>query len=207
MSIREKLISFDFTKDDSIINSYLKKVSILDYHREIPKNKEVRKGAVMIVLYPKKGQDYFVLTQRHDYKGVHSGQISLPGGKPELEDISLSNTAIRETQEETGIQVNSNEIIHSFAPIYIPPSNFLVSPFLSILDYTPDLLADPYEVKEIYEINILDLTTENIKVKLMDIGPEKDVPVPYYDFNGKVVWGATAGILSELHYYTDLISK
>ena len=57
------------------------------------------------------------------------------------------------------------------------------------------------------EINILDLTSENIKHKLMDLDSGKNIDVPYYDLNGKVVWGATAGILSELHYFKDLISK
>lgn len=205
ISLREKFLSFDFFNDNDSLKSYLKRVSILNLKRELPKNKAIRKGAVMIVLYPKEEKDYFILTQRHEYNGAHSGQISLPGGKPEVEDPSLSHTAIRETYEEVGVKIKPDEIIHQLNPIYIPPSNFLVQPYLSVLDYTPTLVADPYEVKEIHEIDLLDLTTNNIKTTSMDLGFKKDVTVPYYKLNDKIVWGATAGILSELHYFKDLI--
>jgi 8-oxo-dGTP pyrophosphatase MutT (NUDIX family) len=70
---------------------------------------------------------HLVLIVRNSYEGVHSGQIAFPGGKWETEDFSV--TALRETHEEVGIHPIRWKLL-SFTPTYIPPSNFMVHPFL-----------------------------------------------------------------------------
>ena len=86
-----------------------------------------KKAAVMMLFYPKNKETHLVLIVRNSYPGVHSSQIAFPGGKVEIEDASLAHTALRETEEEIGVDRNKIEIIKSFTDVYIPPSNFLVS--------------------------------------------------------------------------------
>jgi 8-oxo-dGTP pyrophosphatase MutT (NUDIX family) len=88
-----------------------------------------RMAAVMMLFYPKNG-DTFGFNCTEFYEGVHSGQIAFPGGKWETEDENFSVTALRETHEEVGIHPDKMEIIKFFTPTYIPPSNFMVHPFL-----------------------------------------------------------------------------
>ena len=128
---------------------------------------------------------------------MHSGQISFPGGKMEAQDASLKHTALRETHEEIGINPDDINVLGELTQVYIPPSNFMVTPFLCYLDYEPEFVLN-HEVSEIIEPCILDLNrnthlrTERVETKY---GTFK---VPAYVFNDKIVWGATALMLSEL---------
>src|SRR3954462_10233753 len=89
-----------------------------------------RIAAVMMLLYPKNKETHLVLIVRNAYNGVHSSQIAFPGGKYETFDVNFRETALRETHEEVGIPSEKIEIIKQFTPVYIPPSNFSVHPFL-----------------------------------------------------------------------------
>ncbi len=91
-----------------------------------------RMAGVMMLFYPKQEKTHLVLIVRNTYEGVHSAQIAFPGGKFEKSDFNFENTALRETHEEVGIEREKIEIIKKFSPMYIPPSNFLVHPFLGI---------------------------------------------------------------------------
>ncbi|MBK6265059.1 CoA pyrophosphatase [Marivirga sp. S37H4] len=158
-----------------------------------------RKGAVMIMLYQQEnGEICFPLTQRHNYVGVHGGQISLPGGKRDESDASLIETAIRETHEEIGVRIQGHQIIGSLSDLHITASNFVVKPIISFIEKTPDFVADPYEVAHIFSTNIDQLlATDTLKETELTVGPEVRLKAPYFDIDGKIVWGATAMILSE----------
>ena len=91
---------------------------------------EPKNAAVLMLVYPKNEMAHLALIVRNTYPGVHSSQIAFPGGKVESFDLSMADTALRETEEEIGIAKSSIEIIKEFTEIYIPPSNFLVAPFL-----------------------------------------------------------------------------
>ncbi len=161
--------------------------------------KPARKGAVMILLYPdENGRICFPLTQRHNYVGVHGGQVSLPGGKRDKSDPSLVYTAIRETREEIGVSIQDYQIIGSLSDLHITASNFIVSPIISFTEEKPEFIADPYEVEHIFstEINHL-LAADTIKETELTVGQEVRLKAPYFDIDGKIVWGATAMILSE----------
>ncbi len=157
-----------------------------------------RKSAVMLMVY-KNGNDLYIpLTKRHEYHGKHSGQISLPGGKFDEPDGSLENTALRELQEEIGIG-QPLEIVGSLTPLYIPVSNFLVQPFVSVYSKeTIEFKTNDREVKELIHFQ-LDLlrNPENIKKEGIVSGDGYQLHTPYFDLNGEVVWGATAMILNE----------
>lgn len=163
--------------------------------------KDARPGGVMILLYMKEDQWYFPLIQRPDYDGVHSKQMSFPGGKMDADDGNLIDTALRETFEEVGIKANKIEVIGSISELYIIASNFNVLPVVGLLNEVPKFIADEREVDEIVEVKLEELIKdENQKVKPLTILQGITIQAPYYDLNDKVVWGATAMILSELKH-------
>jgi 8-oxo-dGTP pyrophosphatase MutT (NUDIX family) len=158
-----------------------------------------KKAAVLALFYPnKKNEITFLLTKRASYKGTHSAQISFPGGKLEKKDKNLQETAIREAFEEVGTIPSTIEIIRKLTDVYIPPSNFLVSPFLGFTNKKPYFTKN-YEVAEIIEISLSDLlddaylSTVNLTTSYM-----KNIDVPCFKFDNQIIWGATAMMLSEI---------
>jgi 8-oxo-dGTP pyrophosphatase MutT (NUDIX family) len=107
---------------------------------------ESRKGAVMILLYPHKGTLSTLFMQRPLYKGVHSGQISFPGGKWESGDNNLTETALRETGEETGVGSNEIDVLGTLTPLHIPVSNITVTPVVGYIPYRPVFTPQKSEV-------------------------------------------------------------
>jgi len=178
------------------MESHLEMTPYRKLTKVIPDNR--REGAVMMMLYPKDGELYFPLIQRHEYEGVHSNQISFPGGKVEDNDDNLYDTSLRETEEEIGINKKDINKIGEMSQLYIPPSNFLVSAFLSYHNEIPNFIKEEKEVKEILEIPISSvLDSKNIKTTEVKLGNGMKLKTPYFDLQDNVVWGATAAILSE----------
>lgn len=166
-------------------------------------NPNPKLGAVLVLLYPNQnGLAHTVLMERNAYNGVHSKQISFPGGKCEPKDHSFEFTALREAEEEVGLTIGDASIIGKLSDVYIPPSGFLVKPFVAVCKTQPHFTADIREVKSILEAPLTLFTKE--KAVLTRSIPIKNPPVsinaPYFDVFGHVVWGATAMILGELRY-------
>lgn len=157
-------------------------------------------ACVLVLLFPKNDDWYFTLIQRMPHeKDRHSGQISFPGGRLEKEDESLIAGALREAEEEVGIPRDEINVLGRLTELYIPVSNFIVHPFVGFLEKTPKYIPQPSEVDLILEIPIAELNKKGNK-KTRDIKGGKNIGlknVPYFDFGGKVVWGATAMMLSE----------
>lgn len=158
-----------------------------------------RKSAVIVLLY-RNGESFSVpLLKRHDYKGNHSGQIGLPGGKHDDTDGELVNTALRELNEETGLDQNDIEILGALTPVFIPVSSFYVQPFVGV--YTGKEIVfniDAREVKHLITLDINLLKDESIVTEGGIVSGEGyKVKTPYFSVEGEVVWGATAMILSE----------
>ena len=163
------------------------------------KHIRAKKGAVLILFYPYKNSIYTVFILRQEYDGVHSGQISFPGGRFENSDKTLINTALREAEEEVGIDVSKVNILGSISRLYIPPSNFLVLPVIGTTNVRPDFSADNKEVKEILEIEFYNFLDEkNITYKEIRVFNKLKITAPCYDIKGNIIWGATAMIISEL---------
>lgn len=153
----------------------------------------------MMLFYPKEGITHFVLILRNSYKGVHSAQVAFPGGKFEIEDICFSNTALRETHEEIGIHPGKMEIIKPFSPMYIPPSNFMVYPFLGICRDELEFIPQADEVAGIIEVPLtVFLADEIITTVNLNTSYAFNAEVPAFNIEGNIVWGATAMMLSEL---------
>ena len=164
---------------------------------KIPDNH--RKGAVLILLYENENKICFPLILRPEYDGVHSGQIALPGGSFEMEDENLQNTALRETQEEIGIFKNDILVLGSLSSLYIPPSNFLVHPYIGMLKYRPHFVPDETEVAGIIETDLESIMDEKlVGEKVIKLSNGMEIHTPFYGIQNQTVWGATAMILSEM---------
>lgn len=159
----------------------------------------VRKAAVMMLFYPKNEVTHLVLIVRNSYPGVHSSQIAFPGGKVEEIDFDLKQTALRETHEEIGIHPNDIDVIRDFSSIYIPPSNFLVYPFLGVSKTELTFKLQEEEVAGIIELPLSALLDDTImSIKNLETSYSKLIEVPVFQIEEHTVWGATAMMLSEL---------
>lgn len=157
-----------------------------------------RQSAVLVLIYPKADSSlHLILTKRTDKLRGHSGQVSFPGGSRDPEDPSYEATALRETCEELGF-CDPVEIIGQLARLWIPPSNFEVTPIVAITHQEPILSPNPDEVESVLHLPILHLLSPEIKRKTAMNFRGKMTDVPYFDVDGHVVWGATAAMLGEL---------
>lgn len=171
-----------------------------DYRTLIEPVSNPVKAAVLIYLFPDKLQKlHLVLMKRPAYDGHHSGQISFPGGKYEDSDKNMAETALRESHEEIGIDLNSTEIIGTLTNLYIPVSSYLVYPFVAFTPTTPVFKIDPAEVDYLITTSIDEMISLQPKSTLMSFRG-KDFRVPYFEISGETVWGATAMILNEFQY-------
>jgi 8-oxo-dGTP pyrophosphatase MutT (NUDIX family) len=160
--------------------------------------KDARVAAVLILLYPQNGEVNTVFMQRHNYDGVHGGQISFPGGKKEQSDADIIQTALREAEEETGLDASEISVIGKLTPLFIPVSNMIVTPVIGGAYKRPHFIHQPEEVVFLIEAELKRfLDPAIIKVKPFEIRGEM-IDVRYFDYEGNLIWGATAMILNEL---------
>jgi 8-oxo-dGTP pyrophosphatase MutT (NUDIX family) len=171
----------------------------------IIENKNPKKAAVLALFYPTiNNHTNLLLTKRASYHGTHSSQISFPGGKFDQNDVALKNTAIRETFEEVGVSQNSIQVFKEMTQVFIPPSNFIVTPFLGFSNQTPNFIKN-HEVDEIIEISLTQFLNETpISSTILTTSYAKEIEVPCFKLNNFIVWGATAMMLSEIK---DLFNK
>lgn len=172
----------------------LEKVKDIDFSVLNPK-----RAAVLMLVYPEDSQAMLTLIQRNSYKGVHSSQIAFPGGKIESFDASPLHTALRETEEEIGVRRDAVNVVSPFSELYIPPSNFKVSPFLGYLPEKPLFVPDPREVAAMVQmpLSVL-LDDESTALRRMATSYSQSIDVPVFNVGEHAVWGATAMMLSEL---------
>ncbi len=166
---------------------------------QVPAN--ARLSAVMCLIYPAGNNWQVLLMRRREDGHAHSGQVSFPGGKHEPEDETLLMTALRETQEEVGIDPVHIDVLGPLSPLYIPVSNFHVFPFVGFARTRPTVSLSVDEVSYIIEAPLAWLTDDNNKITTNVTSPA--VPglirnVKAYQLaDGGIVWGATAMMLSE----------
>ncbi len=159
----------------------------------------LRRGAVLILLYLRKNNWHFALIERPEYDGVHSKQIALPGGKVDPGDRDLVHTAFREAEEEIGVPQSALQLLSDLSPVYIPPSNFLVSPFVGIMEEEVRFVKEEREVAQIIEVPLFDFVEKQSVIK-----EEVQIQLPPYRIQANgfrlgehFVWGATAMMLNE----------
>ncbi len=160
--------------------------------------KDARAASVLILLYPLYGSIYTVFMQRPYYNGVHGGQISFPGGKHEPQDENEIHTALREAQEETGIDPEKLSIIGTLTPLYIPVSNTLVTPAVAWIRRKPAFSQLSDEVVFLFDADLNKFFDPSIVKTKPFVIRQETLEVKYYDYEGHMIWGATAMILHEL---------
>lgn len=177
---------------------------LLDENRA--KMKLARKAGVMALFYPNHlGETYLILILRKTYKGVHSSQVGFPGGKYEDDDPDIEYTALRETYEEVGVPIIDMKVLKALTKLYIPPSNFTVSPYIAITKQTPQFIKQDDEVEALIEVSLSHFLDNNRSDVNVMTSMNKELEVPAFTLNGHIVWGATAMMLSELKDLLKLV--
>ena len=176
------------------------------YDLEFIKRTNPKSASVMILLYQNQSGDIeFPVIMRVSYEGAHSHQFSLPGGQFEEQDISFDETAIRETVEELGVEYENIEIIRQLSEIYIPPSNFLVYPYIGIYTGEPNFTPEEREVQYIVPLDLEAFLNAEHEVFEREFSGQV-VEIPGYNIGDEeYLWGATAMILEEFKDYLKIV--
>ena len=155
-----------------------------------------RKAGVLILLHVKDGRLSLLLTRRTERVLHHRGQISLPGGEQHPGE-SVEATALRETAEELGPDLGAVRVLGRLTPLYIPPSNYCIYPTVAFVPGTLAFRLQPEEVDELIEVPVDRLADPAaVRREVWHYGG-RDVEVPFYEFEGHKIWGATAMVLAE----------
>jgi len=166
---------------------------------DVPQLIKPRLGAVMALIYPVNNEPYLLFIERPVYDGVHSGQIAFPGGRIEKKDASYLEAALRETKEEIGIDPHKISVVGALSNVFVFASNFMVYPFVGVLQEPPLLILEEKEVASTLQIPLNTFLQPGIiKEKPIKNALGFTLMAPYYDLQGKVLWGATAMMVSEL---------
>jgi 8-oxo-dGTP pyrophosphatase MutT (NUDIX family) len=159
-----------------------------------------RAAAVLIIIHSKDQTPHVLLTRRSPELKHHTGEISFPGGQfSRREDLSLLDTALRETREEIGLYLESHNIIGKLLPVYTLTSNYTIIPFITIQKSIPEPKISSREVDCIVDVPLeetldtIEPDTEHYYLSRKDV-----YKFTYQHF---VIWGATARILKQLYDY------
>lgn len=166
-----------------------------------------RQAAVMMVLVASQSRNSdaspdLLLIRRSEHLRYHAGQIALPGGRQEPNE-PLLQTAIRETEEEIGVSIQDQDIVGSLRSIYIPPSDFTLTPFVAWLDQEPNISIQIEEVESLITLPLASLTDPGAQTTARVVRDNGEtIEAPCYRCQdtreNHVVWGATALVISEL---------
>jgi 8-oxo-dGTP pyrophosphatase MutT (NUDIX family) len=161
---------------------------------------EPMKSAVLILFFEAEDSHLkFPLIQRPTYTGAHSGQIAFPGGKAEYTDPDLTYTALREAHEEIGVDPGKVEVAGNLSDLLITVSNFIVTPVIGFIKEQPDYVLDKQEVESVLEADLYDLLNPGKRKEGEVVARGKyRIRTPYFEIEDRIVWGATAMMLSEL---------
>lgn len=169
---------------------------------------DAREAGVLALLYPKKEEVFITLIRRAN-RGTHSGQVAFPGGGVEEQDKSMVDTALREAEEEVGIDPTKVDVLGELTDLYIPVSNRLVNAFVGYTTEVPNYVIQESEVQYVIEGPLSHLLDDQ-RVKYTDLNIQPGLTlkdVPYFDIDGHMVWGATAMMLNEFKHLVKLTMK
>jgi 8-oxo-dGTP pyrophosphatase MutT (NUDIX family) len=156
-----------------------------------------RPAAVLLPIVAREDQLTMLFTQRASHLRHHAGQVSFPGGKQETYDKNLLATALRETYEEIGLAVDNIEVIGSL-PMFRTVSKFEVVPFVSIVKPPFELILDPNEVAEVFEVPLVYLLDQQNHLIHWIARKNYTHPIYFIPWEGKNIWGATASFIRHL---------
>jgi 8-oxo-dGTP pyrophosphatase MutT (NUDIX family) len=163
-----------------------------------------RPSAVLMAFFEEAGEARVILTKRPETMPSHQGEIAFPGGKLEpAVDGSLRDAALREAQEEVGLDPALVEIVAELDSLTTVAGRFMLTPFVGLLAARPELVPNPGEVVSVFDVGISELLDDAVyREERWDIptefGPDggTDRSIHFYELFGETVWGATARILT-----------
>lgn len=175
----------------------LRAVPVGQFKPKFKSDLPTRPGSVLILLYEDEGDIKFPLIKRPEYIGAHGGQISLPGGKAEPGEDSIE-TALREAEEEIGVDGRKVSILGRLSEFHVIPSNFLITPVVASIDRKPVWIPDPYEVAGILTGRISELVKDDaVRTTEILAAGQYRMNAPHFNIENQIVWGATAMMLNE----------
>jgi 8-oxo-dGTP pyrophosphatase MutT (NUDIX family) len=183
------------------MEEYIRQV-LQTYPRRELSAPERRLAAVLVPLYQHNGDYGLIFTQRSDTVYYHRGQISFPGGGHEVHDASLQHTALRESAEEIGLQPAHVQVLGQLDDLLTTGSNYLVRPFVGTLPYPYPFILDYRETASIIEVPLTWLRQHNPPSQEHRNHAGRLVQSFFFDYNGHVIWGATAKIVKQ---FLDLL--
>ena len=160
---------------------------------------KVTRAAVLIPLLLQPNGLSVLLTQRTTHLRDHGGQISFPGGRMDPEDAGPNETALRESEEEIGLERERVEIIGQL-PEYLTVSGYSVTPIIGLVKPQAEYVLDEFEVADIFEVPLsflMDPANHQVRVWQSEQGSRRFYSIPY---EGRFIWGATAGMLRNLYH-------
>ena len=155
------------------------------------------KSAVLMPLFEKGGEYHMLFTQRSNEVGYHKGQVSFPGGTYSEDDSSLLDTALRESWEEIGLKPEDTVIIGELDDIPTTTSIFIISPYVGIIPYPYVFIPNPTEIVDIFEVPLSVLADDRNLRQEYEISNGKPMPVYFYHYKDRIIWGATARIVKQ----------
>jgi len=163
-----------------------------------------RLAAVLLPLYQHNGDYGLIFTRRADTVLHHRGQIAFPGGGHEAHDVSLQHTALRESAEEIGLQPTHVQVLGQLDDLLTTGSNYLVRPFVGMIPYPYPFVLDRRETASIIEVPLSWLRQHNPPAQEQRYHDGRCVQSFFFDYNGHVIWGATAKIVKQ---FLDLLAR
>lgn len=164
---------------------------------QLTQQKPLKKAAILMPLIQRENGLHMILTQRALHLRHHAGQVSFPGGRHELSDHSLADTALRETHEEIGIAQNSIQLIGRLSPL-TTTTGYHVTPFIGFVENSEQVIIDRHEVKECFEVPFSFLLNRKNFTKQHLVANKRRHFTYCCAYQDHLIWGATAQMLINL---------
>jgi 8-oxo-dGTP pyrophosphatase MutT (NUDIX family) len=166
-------------------------------------------SAVLAPLYDRNGEAHVVLTRRSRRMRAHAGEVSFPGGRAEEGDADLVATALREAEEEIGLDPATVEVMGELDHLATVSSGSFIVPWVGAMPARPDLLPCSEEVDTVLHVPLSELMAPGVfREERWSFGEGLDRPIVFFDLVGDTVWGATAAMLRQLlGFVTDTVAR